>query len=264
MAFTEATKYEVKKIAHLSCCVCKSIGIEIHHIVPKSEGGSDEIDNAAPLCPSCHETYGANSQKRKFIKESRDIWYDICSKRYLGDIDRIDQLRDDIKILSNQLAATDLSKNIAEHLLNKLKESQFFASNYDEISWSIGDIIRFLLNYKEPIDPEQNANIDVCYSFLYNIRGGNDELNKEYDVLKNNFLTAFGNIIARKLTINLIQHSQINWFTRVSEDSLQKLMSANFLAMLLLLHHKDLNPQEFSLNVIFNKNEDLEAWLVEI
>lgn len=38
------------------CCICKSHhSVQVHHIVPKSDGGGDEIDNAIPLCPSCHD-----------------------------------------------------------------------------------------------------------------------------------------------------------------------------------------------------------------
>lgn len=39
------------------CCVCKKpcgINIEVHHIVPEGDGGSDDIDNAIPLCFDCH------------------------------------------------------------------------------------------------------------------------------------------------------------------------------------------------------------------
>jgi 5-methylcytosine-specific restriction endonuclease McrA len=54
------------------------MGVEVHHIIPQEEGGSDREENAAPLCLSCHETYGASSQKREFIREARDLWYEIC------------------------------------------------------------------------------------------------------------------------------------------------------------------------------------------
>ena len=77
MVFTEKIKYEVKKLSHQSCCVYKNIGIEIHHIKPQAENGEDKLENAAPLCPSCHEICGQNPTKRKFIRESRDIWYEI-------------------------------------------------------------------------------------------------------------------------------------------------------------------------------------------
>jgi hypothetical protein len=43
----------------------------------KPRAAPDELENAAPLCPSCHETYGANPTKRKFLREARDLWYEI-------------------------------------------------------------------------------------------------------------------------------------------------------------------------------------------
>ena len=49
--------------------------------VPQHENGPDTEDNAAPLCPSCHETYGANPKKRRLILGRRDLWYEICEKR---------------------------------------------------------------------------------------------------------------------------------------------------------------------------------------
>jgi hypothetical protein len=82
MAFSEGLRVAIRKRAHLRCCLCHSIGVEVHHIVPQSEGGLDVDENAAPLCPSCHETYGANPQKRKFICEARDLWYEICATRF--------------------------------------------------------------------------------------------------------------------------------------------------------------------------------------
>lgn len=38
------------------CCICtKPHRVQVHHIVPASEGGADEIENAIPLCPNCHD-----------------------------------------------------------------------------------------------------------------------------------------------------------------------------------------------------------------
>ncbi|MGD0105543.1 MAG: HNH endonuclease signature motif containing protein [Rhodopila sp.] len=69
MAFPERLKLAVKKRADFRCCLCHTLYVEIHHITPQQEGGPDDEDNAAPLCPTCHETYGANPEKRKFIKK---------------------------------------------------------------------------------------------------------------------------------------------------------------------------------------------------
>src|SRR3990172_2482468 len=92
MAFTAALKVRVKKKAHFQCCLCHTLGVEVHHIVPQEEDGPDTEDNAAPLCPSCHETHGPNPAKRRFIREARDFWYATCSKRYASDKDLLDRI----------------------------------------------------------------------------------------------------------------------------------------------------------------------------
>jgi hypothetical protein len=93
MAFSEATKLQVRRNSHFCCCLCKSAGIEIHHILAQTEGGLDTEDNAAPLCPSCHEMYGANPTKRKYIREARNHWYEICAMRYSGDPNSLEEIR---------------------------------------------------------------------------------------------------------------------------------------------------------------------------
>ncbi len=97
MPFSEELKRGVRRKAHMSCCLCKAIGVEVHHIVPREQGGPDTDDNAAPLCPSCHETYGANPVKRKVIREARDLWYEICANRYAAEPDRLDELKEMLK-----------------------------------------------------------------------------------------------------------------------------------------------------------------------
>ncbi len=38
------------------CCICGILhNIQVHHIIPKEDGGSDDIENAIPLCPNCHD-----------------------------------------------------------------------------------------------------------------------------------------------------------------------------------------------------------------
>jgi len=83
MPFSETTKLSVKKKTDFTCCWCRDLRnkVEIHHIVPQVEGGSDDEDNAAPLCGSCHNLLGENPGLRKEIRQRRDHWYEICSKR---------------------------------------------------------------------------------------------------------------------------------------------------------------------------------------
>ena len=78
--FPQLTKKKVRSRAWFACCVCKkiSMGLEIHHIQPKAEGGINTEDNAAPLCPSCHRSFGGNQELRSRIREMRDDWYKKC------------------------------------------------------------------------------------------------------------------------------------------------------------------------------------------
>jgi hypothetical protein len=48
------------------CALCGKLhGVSIHHIKPVAEGGTDDIDNAIPLCPNCHdEIHGSHALGR--------------------------------------------------------------------------------------------------------------------------------------------------------------------------------------------------------
>lgn len=46
--------------------------LHVHHIVPQEEGGSDEIENAAALCPNCHHDYGHDPSVGNALKDRRD------------------------------------------------------------------------------------------------------------------------------------------------------------------------------------------------
>lgn len=102
MVFPEALRVTLRKRAHLRCCLCHSIGVDIHHIVPQSEGGHDTDENAAPLCPSCHDAYGANPQKRKFIREARDLWYEICATRFAPYNDQLTAIAEMLRNVSTK------------------------------------------------------------------------------------------------------------------------------------------------------------------
>jgi len=134
MAFTETLKLAIKRKAHFSCCLCHSLDVEVHHIIPESEDGPDTYDNAAPLCPSCHETYGANPQKRKFIREARDFWYELCDRRYASDAGRLDRV---LKIVQRSASKDDISEAISkieelEGLVNRSLSASLERERYIE------------------------------------------------------------------------------------------------------------------------------------
>lgn len=93
MAFPDTLKEEVKRRAHFKCCLChERWATHVHHIMPESQNGPDTEDNAAPLCATCHDLYGDNPQKRRFIKQSRDFWYDLCDRRFPPDSEMINEV----------------------------------------------------------------------------------------------------------------------------------------------------------------------------
>ena len=127
MPFSEKLKQSVRRRAHFSCCLCKALGVEIHHIVPQEDKGPDTVENAAPLCPSCHETYGANPQKRKFIKEARDLWCEICERRYATDPQQLKILEDALKRIDDRVTkvVADLDA-AAEKIIKQLTGGDAF------------------------------------------------------------------------------------------------------------------------------------------
>ncbi|MNO70968.1 HNH endonuclease [compost metagenome] len=95
MAFSEKVKLEAKRKSCFKCVICQKPFVEIHHIIPQAEGGSDAIDNAAPLCASCHDLFGGNPEKRKQIREMRDHWFDQMERRYNGEINILEPINED-------------------------------------------------------------------------------------------------------------------------------------------------------------------------
>ena len=90
MPFSEKIKNGVSKKACYRCSICHRLkALDIHHIIPQSEGGSDEINNAAPVCKSCHKIYGFNPDRRTYIREQRDYWYENANLIIQKDISEI-------------------------------------------------------------------------------------------------------------------------------------------------------------------------------
>lgn len=135
MPFSESLKAQVRKKAHLRCCLCKSLGVEVHHIIPESEDGPDTQENAVPLCPSCHETYGANPQKRKFIREARDLWYEICKNKLAPEKNRLDEIK---QLLQSTVSYEDF-QGFKEELLSRIDAQLGTPRTEEEIGSAIDE-----------------------------------------------------------------------------------------------------------------------------
>jgi len=113
MPFSDIVRWQVRRKAHFRCCMCHGVDVQVHHIHPESEGGHNSIENAAPLCPTCHDLYGANPNKRRLIREMRDWWYEICEQRFQSDAEQLH----DIKALVTDLPSKE-DLRTALHSLN--------------------------------------------------------------------------------------------------------------------------------------------------
>jgi len=105
MDFPESVKIEAKQRAHYQCVICRrSVFLHVHHITPQEENGPATLDNAAPLCVECHDLFGGDPGKRKWIREVRDFWWKYCDARpaapeVTATLQRLDKLQTEIASL---------------------------------------------------------------------------------------------------------------------------------------------------------------------
>ena len=77
---------------HRRCCICHRFcgtKMETDHMLPSSDGGASDIDNAIPVCFECHAEIHSYNDKhprgRKFhpeeLRKHKEQWLAICSER---------------------------------------------------------------------------------------------------------------------------------------------------------------------------------------
>ena len=98
MPFDEKVRIKILLWCDRHCCLCKKacgVNIEVHHIIPSSKSGSDDLENAIPLCFDCHsevERYNAEHSKgTKYKKEEliarREQVYDEYTRHLVPPIE---------------------------------------------------------------------------------------------------------------------------------------------------------------------------------
>ncbi len=103
MPFSRVTKEQALVAAARHCCVChryKGVRVEVHHILPKAQGGTDDLDNAIALCFDCHADAGHYNPEHprgtKFSKaelyRARDAWHATVSHQSLSTHEGSDSL----------------------------------------------------------------------------------------------------------------------------------------------------------------------------
>lgn len=62
MGFKNSEVEELLVATGRECSICPARHqVAVHHIVPPNKGGTDDIANAIPLCPSCHDAVHGSS-----------------------------------------------------------------------------------------------------------------------------------------------------------------------------------------------------------
>jgi len=74
MPFPKKESEELLARTGRRCCICGTLHrVQLHHIIPKSDGGNDRIENAIPLCPNCHDdvhgSYGSGRTTRSYTPD---------------------------------------------------------------------------------------------------------------------------------------------------------------------------------------------------
>lgn len=116
MGFPQNVKEEALVLCARHCCLChlpKGLKMEVHHIKQHSEGGTDTLDNAIPLCFECHadmRSYDHDHPKglkysRTELIRRRDDWYATVKHRGISP--------------ANQ-TVSNTDKAVLEHLLKLL------------------------------------------------------------------------------------------------------------------------------------------------
>jgi hypothetical protein len=253
MAFLEPLKTEIRRQCDMRCCVCHAIGVEIHHIVPENDGGADTAENATPLCPTCHETYGANPTKRKFIREAKDSWYEVSRSRLSSGIPGVEQL---IALASQGITRKDLDtfrQNLLTDLTTILHPSR--ADNKLR-GQPLGQILEFIYDFTHDSSKENKQAIEFLFFFVWGDSLGNDE----GDQTKKDFLDFFGRETAKRLCAYILHGHPFN-LTRdgFTEEEMCELVHRLMITMILILHHKEVSTSQMRLDLSITKDSEILA-----
>lgn len=237
MAFTEPLRLSIRKRAHFRCCICRAVGVEIHHIIPQEEKGSDTEDNAAPLCPSCHEIYGANPKKRKFVREARDFWYELCEGQAIQGGLTFSDLSEFIAPLATKGDLAELKDQLASILNQGIKTEK----SAQRASFSPVPIDRFIRSLYEEETEEQWK----LFELLFDSRAWYEPGEDSYDLLDRRalFLKLFGERTAHRICY--IAAKQANFdINRFTEDDLAKVLHAIHVVVILITQHRQITKDK--------------------
>ena len=80
MAFEEPVREQAKRRGNYRCSTCQRHHVHVQYLAPPSAGGTEEIENAIPLCAFCHHRHGDDPGLRERLREMRDAWWVRCER----------------------------------------------------------------------------------------------------------------------------------------------------------------------------------------
>lgn len=143
MPFSQNVKTKAVEAAAGHCCVCHRFDaghIEVHHIIPQANGGSDDFENAIALCFDCHTWAGHYNNRHpkgfryspEYLQVARNSWYAKVAAGPIAVEDAAVQARYLISRdhdVSTRLLAGDLSVSpIKDALLAGNEFGKFFST----------------------------------------------------------------------------------------------------------------------------------------
>lgn len=61
------------------CSICQAKTVEVHHIVPVSKGGTNNLENLMAVCPNCHTNFHEGRFTTDQMRTYRIQWMQKCS-----------------------------------------------------------------------------------------------------------------------------------------------------------------------------------------
>lgn len=125
MAFDRSEVSRLLVECHRRCCICHrfcGVKIETDHIVPNNDLGTDDIDNAIPVCFECHaEIHSYNERHprgRKYmpeeLKRHKEQWLKICREK--PEVLIVTHMRSDVGPLQALIDELEFNSIVAEFI----------------------------------------------------------------------------------------------------------------------------------------------------
>lgn len=148
MPIPKKIKDKVIRKASYRCSRCQSLPVEVCHIIPRKDGGTDDIKNLIALCPNCHKMYDNGNINREQIISLKNWWLKQVEPSLNSPYYQPELLRNiDFKLKKIQMDNQQGIKNIQDELydlkntMRNLTDNLINSLNFKNISSAVSGII---------------------------------------------------------------------------------------------------------------------------